>query len=329
VDLDIVFLGTAASMPTAQRAPASLLVRRGSERLLFDCGEGTQRQLQRSAIGLPDLQEIFLTHFHADHFLGLPGMLKTFALRGRTVPINVYGPRGLNGLMSDLRRIYGKLGYELRTVELAPSDAVEMSGYRIGAFAVAHRVEALGYALVEEDRPGRFDPARARALGVPEGPLFGELQRGASVAADGRAVEPADVMGDPRPGRKLVFTGDTEPCETTVAVSEGAELLVHDGTFAGEEADRARETGHSTASGAAAVAREAGVSLLALTHLSSRYFGPVIEKEAREVFERTVVPRDFDLVDVPYRERGEPALIKWKNARVRLTAGATAVNQPG
>jgi ribonuclease Z len=328
MDLSVLFLGTAGSMPTVQRAPASLLVRRGGDRILIDCGEGSQRQLLRS-IGLPDIEHVFLTHFHADHFLGLPGMLKTFALRGRTVPINIYGPRGLKGLMSDLRRIYGKLGYRLNMVELAPSDAVELSGYRIGAFPVAHRVEALGYALVEEDRPGRFDAARARELGVPEGPLFGELQRGASVEADGRMVEPADVMGDARPGRKLVFTGDTEPCDTTVAVSKDAELLVHDGTFSREEAERARETGHSTAPGAAAVAREAGVSLLALTHLSSRYFGPVIEKEAREVFERTVVPRDFDLVEVPYRERGEPALIKWKDARARVAAAPTPVRQPG
>jgi ribonuclease Z len=326
MDLSVLFLGTAGSMPTVQRAPASLLVRRGGDRILVDCGEGSQRQLLRS-IGLPDIEHVFLTHFHADHFLGLPGMLKTFALRGRTVPINIYGPRGLRGLMSDLRRIYGKLGYELNTLELAASDAVELSGYRIGAFAVAHRVEALGYSLVEQDRPGRFDPARARELGVPEGPLYGELQRGAKVEADGRIVEPADVMGDARPGRKLVFTGDTEPCDTTVAVSRDAELLVHDGTFSRQEEQRARETGHSTASGAAAVAREAGVSLLALTHLSSRYFGPVIEKEAREVFERSVVPRDFDLVEVPYRERGEPALVRWKDARARVRADPAPVRQ--
>jgi ribonuclease Z len=326
MDLSVLFLGTAGSMPTVQRAPASLLVRRGGDRILIDCGEGSQRQLLRS-IGLPDIEHVFLTHFHADHFLGLPGMLKTFALRGRTVPITVYGPRGLNGLMRDLRRIYGRLSYELRTVELAPSDAVELSGFRIGAFAVAHRVEALGYALVEHDRPGRFDAERARSLGVPEGPLFGELQRGESVEADGTLVAPADVMGEPRPGRKLVFTGDTEPCETTVAVAEGAHLLVHDGTFAAEETERARETGHSTAQGAAAVAREAGVSLLALTHLSSRYFGAVIEREARQVFERTVVPRDFDIVELPYRERGEPTLIRWKDARARVAANAAPVEQ--
>jgi ribonuclease Z len=326
MDLSVLFLGTAGSMPTVQRAPASLLIRRGGDRILIDCGEGSQRQLLRS-VGLPDIEHVFLTHFHADHFLGLPGMLKTFGLRGRTVPLTVHGPRGLAGLMSDLRRIYGKLGYELRIRELAASEQVEMSGYRIGAFAVSHRVEALGYALVEDERPGRFDPARARRLGVAEGPLFGELQRGSPVEAGGSVIRPEQVMGEARPGRKLVFTGDTEPCETTVAVAEGAELLVHDGTFSQDEVERARQTGHSTAPEAAAIARRAGVSLLAVTHLSSRYFGPAIEKEARAVFESTVVPRDFDLIEVPYRERGEPELIRWKDARARIEREHAPVEQ--
>ena len=318
MDLSVLFLGTAGSMPTVQRAPASALVRRGGDRILLDCGEGTQRQLLRS-VGLPDLEHIFLTHYHADHFLGLPGMLKTFALRGREVPLTVYGPRGLQSLMSDLRRVYGKLTYEIRLQELAPSDAVPFDGFCVGAFGVEHRLEALGYAVFEDARPGRFDLDRARDLGVPEGPEFGRLQRGEAVTAGGRMIAPDEVMGEPRPGRRLVFTGDTEPCAATVAVAAGAQLLVHDGTFADEEAARAAETGHSTARQAAEVAREADVSLLALTHLSSRYFAPVIEKEARSVFERTVVPRDFDVVEVPYPDSGrEPELIRWKEYKERL-----------
>jgi ribonuclease Z len=316
MDLSVLFLGTAGSMPTVQRAPASLLIRRGGDRVLIDCGEGTQRQLLRS-IGLPELEHVFLTHFHADHFLGLPGMMKTFALRGREIPLNIYGPRGLTGLISDLRRIYGKLSYEVRLVELEPTEAVEFDGFRIGAYSVVHRMEALGYALVEDDRPGRFDPDRALALGVPVGPLYGELQRGVTVEANGRAVSPADVMGETRPGRKLVFTGDTQPCDATVAVAQGAELLVHDGTFAGEEQERARQTGHSTAPEAARIAAEAAVSMLALTHLSSRYFGAVIENEAREIFERSVVPRDFDMVEIPYSEKEEPKLVRWRDVRAR------------
>jgi ribonuclease Z len=237
-------------------------------------------------------------------------MLKTFTLRGREAPLHIYGPRGLRGLMSDLKRIYGKLSYEVLLRELEPSEAVELGDYRVGAYAAVHRTEALGFALVEDGRPGRFDPERARALGVRPGPEFGRLQRGETIQADGRVIEPHEVMGEARPGRKLVFTGDSEPCEATTVVAEGAELLVHDGTFAEEEAERARQTGHSTARQAAEIARAARVSLLALTHLSSRYFAPVIEEEAQAVFEPTVVPRDFDLIEVPYRERGEPQLVK-------------------
>jgi ribonuclease Z len=211
MELSVLFLGTAGSMPTVQRAPASTLIRRGGDRILIDCGEGSQRQLLRS-VGLPDLEHVFLTHYHADHFLGLPGMMKTFALRGRVVPLTLYGPRGLESLMSDLRRIYGKLSYEVRTVELEPAETVDLGDYKIGAYSVVHRTEAIGYALVEDERPGRFVPDRAHVLGIPTGPLFGALQRGESVEANGRLVTPADVMDAPRPGRKLVFTGDSEAC---------------------------------------------------------------------------------------------------------------------
>jgi ribonuclease Z len=304
-----------------------VLVRRGGDRILIDCGEGTQRQLLRS-VGLPDVERIFLTHYHADHFLGLPGMLKTFTLRGREVPLTIYGPPGLRGLMSDLRRVYGRLTYEVSLQELRPSDAVDMEGWRIGAYGVVHRLEALGYALVEDERPGRFDPELAQRLGVPAGPEFGRLQRGEDVQVDGNRVAPGDVMGEARPGRTLVFTGDTEPCAATVAVAQGADLLVHDGTFADEELERARKTGHSTARQAAGVAEQAGVSLLALTHLSSRYFAPTIEKEARAVFERTVVPRDFDLIEVPYRERGEAHLVRWKEWRERNSEVVEPLPQP-
>jgi ribonuclease Z len=312
VDLDVVFLGTAASMPTAQRGPAALLVRRGSERLLFDCGEGTQRQLQRSAIGLPDLQEIFLTHFHADHFLGLPGMLKTFALRGRDeTPLTVYGPRGLRELFKRLHPFLGRLPYPLTLVELEVGERLEREGYVIEGFAVEHGAEALGYALVEPERPGRFDVAAADALGVPDGPARGRLQAGEDVTVDsGRTVTPTDVLGEPRPGRKVVYTGDTGPSPFVVEAAHGADLLVHEASFLTEESERARETMHSTAGQAAQVARLAQVRLLALTHVSPRYFGPELADEAEEVFPDTVVPRDFDLIEVPFPERGAPRLVK-------------------
>jgi len=323
VDLDVVFLGTAASMPTAQRGPAALLIRRGSERLLVDCGEGTQRQLQRSSIGLPDLHEIFLTHYHADHFLGLPGMLKTFALRGRQeTPLTVYGPRGLRELFSRLRPFLGRLPYPLTLVELEEGERLERGDHAIEAFPVKHGLDALGYVLVEGERPGRFDVEAANALGVPDGPARGRLQAGEEIElADGRVVEPAQVLGEPRSGRKLVLTGDTAPSPLVIQAAQDADLLVHEASFLAEEAQRARETMHSTAADAAEIARLAQVRLLALTHVSPRYFGPELAAEAQEVFPDTVVPRDFDVIEVPFPERGTPRLVK-SGARPPRTAEA-------
>ncbi len=307
----MVFLGTAGSMPTAQRAPAALLARRGGDKLLFDCAEGTQRQLLRSSVGLLELEEVFVTHFHADHVLGLPGMFKTFALRGRELPLAVYGPRGLVELLGSLKRVVGRLSYEVKVVELEPGDVLERDGYRLAAFGVAHGVSALGWSLIEATRPGRFDVDRADALGIPNGPERGALQRGEHVTLpEGRTVTPDEVLGPPRPGRKLVITGDTAPAGEIVEAAWGAEVLVTEATFSDEERERAQETKHQTATQAAELAQRANVGLLALTHLSNRYFGPEIAREAREIFPETVVPRDFDVVEIPYAERGAPQLIK-------------------
>jgi ribonuclease Z len=320
VDLDLVFLGTAGSMPTAQRAPSALLVRRGGERLLVDCGEGTQRQLLRSDVGLVELREIFLTHYHADHYLGLPGMLKTFALRGRELPITIYGPVGLRELFAAMRRIFGRLTFEVELVELSPGDALERGEYALETFAVEHGVAALGYALVELPRPGRFDDEAADALGIPFGPERGTLQRGDPITlADGRTITPDAVLGPPRPGRRIVLAGDTAPTAAVVAAAHGADVLVHEATFCEDERERARETLHSTAADAAELARLAEVVLLALTHLSSRYFGHDVVREARAIFPETVVPRDFDVIEVPFRERGAPRLVK---------SGARAPREP-
>ena len=322
VDLDLVFLGTSGSMPTAQRAPTAILVRRGGERLLFDCAEGTQRQLLVSSIGLIELREIFLTHYHADHYLGLPGMLKTFALRGRDIPVTIYGPPGLRDLFGALRRIFGKLTYEYSLVELRPGDTLERGDYRLVTFPVAHGVSALGYALVELPRPGRFDVDAADALGVPAGPERGTLQHGDPVTLpDGRTVTPDLVLGPPRPGRKIVLAGDTAPAPSVVEVARAADVLVHEATFLSEELERARETAHSTAADAAQIAREAEVGLLALTHLSNRYFGPEVAREARAVFAETVVPRDFDIIDVRFQERGGACLVKGGALHRRTKAG--------
>jgi len=320
VELDVVFLGTSGSMPTAKRALSATLVRRGGDRLLFDCAEGTQRQLLRSDVGLVELEEVYLTHFHADHYLGLPGMLKTYALRGRELPLRIYGPRGLDELLSALRRIFGRLSYSVESTELEPGVVLERTGYRIETFPVDHGVTAVGYAIVEDERPGRFDVETAAALGVPDGPDRGRLQRGESVTlADGVVVAPGQVLGPARSGRKLVLSGDTRPSASVVNAATGADVLVHEATFLADERERARETSHSTAGEAALVAREAGVRMLALTHVSTRYFGHQVVEEARELFLATEVPRDFDVIQIPFAERGSPELVRMGARTSRTT----------
>jgi ribonuclease Z len=307
VDLSLFFAGTAGSVPTARRGLPAVLLRRGGDRILFDCGEGTQRQLVRS-VGLPDVGAVFLTHFHADHWLGLPGMLKSFALRDRERSLTVYGPPGLKELMGALRFVYGRLPYPFSIVELDAGDWVEFDGYEIAAFNVRHRGQAFGYAIAEEERPGRFDPERARELGVAFGPDFGRLQRGEPVGD----VTPDQVVGAPRPGRRLVLSGDTAPCDALRDAAAGADVLVHEATFAESELERARQTGHSTARQAAEIADEAGVGLLALTHVSTRYLGRELLDEARAVFPATVLPRDFDAIAVPLAEKGAPELVRFE-----------------
>ena len=311
MDLSIFFAGTAGSIPTARRGLPAVLVRRGGDRILFDCGEGTQRQLVQS-VGLTELTEVFLTHFHADHWLGLPGLLKTFDLRARERPLAIHGPRGLRELVTLAMRVAGRVRFELQLVELAPGAVLERDGYKIAPVPVAHRVaNALAYVLYEDPRPGEFDPQTATALGVVPGPEFGALQRGEVV----RGVRPEQVLGPPRSGRKLVISGDTSPCESLRIASHAADLLLHEATFAEEEHDRAAETGHSTARQAATLARDAGVTMLALTHFSTRYPVGLLRDEARAVFPSTVLPRDFDTIEIPFPERGEPELIRWEDRR--------------
>jgi ribonuclease Z len=307
MDLSLFFAGTAGSVPSPRRGLPAILVRRGGDRLLFDCGEGTQRQLMRSA-GLADLDCVFITHFHADHWLGLPGMLKSFALREREQPLAIYGPRGLSRVMQETRFIYGKPPYPLRVAELEPGETVRFEGYEVIGVPVSHKgVSAFGYALVEDSRPGHLDPLLAERLGVTPGPDFGRLVRGETV----NGVSPEQVMGREREGRKLVISGDTSPCEALRIAAHEADVLAHEATFAEEETERATQTGHSTARQAATLAREANVRLLALTHVSSRYAGGELRDEAREVFANTELPRDFDSIEIPFPERGGAQLVRW------------------
>ncbi len=306
MSLTIRFLGTAASRPTIERNVSGLAVVREGETLLFDCGEGTQRQMMRYGITL-EVDAVFLTHLHADHYLGVAGLVRTLGLQGRTAPLRIWGPRGAARV---LRRAdaFGteRLSFAVEVTELADGEAVERGDYRVQAFAVDHRgASAVGWRLAEHDRLGRFNPDLARELGIPEGPLWGQLHRGRTVTLDdGRTIAPDVLVGRPRPGRSVVYTGDTRPCDATREAARGADLLVHEATFADEEAARAAETGHSTAREAARVAREAGAQRLALTHLSARYSRDVgdLEREARAEFPSAVVARDGTEIELPYRE---------------------------
>jgi ribonuclease Z len=320
VDLVVTFIGTSASVPSAARGTSATLVSRGGRRWLVDCGEGTQRQLLRSGVGLADVDLVLITHLHGDHFLGLPGMLKTFALRGREEPLLIIGPEGLDQLMVTLHPLIGRLPFHLEVAETGAGEVLRDDDVVIRAFHTDHGVRSLGYAVVEDDRPGAFDVEAARALGVPDGPAFGVLQRGGEVTLDsGEVVRPGQVMGEARDGRVVVFSGDTRPCAGTEEAARGADLLIHEATFCHEDAQRALETRHSTAREAGALAARAGVRMLALTHVSTRVQPREVRREAEREFPGVIVPRDFDQVEIPFRERGEPRLIP---VQERLGKGA-------
>ncbi len=305
------FLGTSASRPTVERSVSAIAVEREGETLLFDCGEGTQRQMMRYGVSFA-LNDIFFTHFHADHFLGLPGLLRTLALQGRTDPMRVWGPSGASRILKQVASLGAERPtFALEVHELEPGTALKRGDYAIVATAAVHRgPTALTYAIVEDERRGRFNPDRARALGIPEGPLWGRIHKGETITLDdGRSIPPSALVGPTRSGRRVAVTGDTRPCDATVEIARGADLLVHEATFTEEESERARETGHSTAREAARVAQRAGVRRLVLTHLSARYTRDTaeLEREAREIFPATIIARDGMEIDVPYTD--EPATI--------------------
>ena len=310
MSLTVRFLGTAASRPTVERNVSAIAVVREGETLMFDCGEGTQRQMMRYGVSFV-LGDIFFTHFHTDHVLGVIGLMRTMQLQGRVEPLRVWGPKGAARILQRAEVFNGdRLGYPVTVTELAPATPVVRTGYAIHPFGVSHHgAVALGYALIEDERRGRFHPDQARELGIPEGPLWGQLHRGRVVTLpDGRTIDPADLVGPARPGRRIVITGDTRPCEATIEAARGADLLVHEATFSEEEAARAVETGHSTAREAAAVAAQAGVRRLVLTHLSARYTRDTsdLERDARAVFPDTIIARDGLDVEVDYPDADAP-----------------------
>jgi ribonuclease Z len=302
--LRLTFLGTSAAAPTLNRGLTSLAVRHAGELLLFDCGEGTQRQMIRYGTGF-DVAAILFSHFHADHWLGAIGFLRTLSMLGRTAPLHLYGPRPAERLLGTvLFAGTDTLAFPVEIHQVEAGAEVRRPGALLRAFATDHRTPSLGWALREDPRPGRFHPDRAAALGVPEGPLWGQLQRGSPVTVAGRTVAPAEVVEPERPGRVLVVTGDTRPCPATAEAARGADLLVHDATFGDEEAARARETYHSTSREAAQVAREAGVRRLVLTHLSARYDvdpSPLL-RQAGDEFPAAAVAHDGMQIEIAHAE---------------------------
>ncbi|NLZ30863.1 MAG: ribonuclease Z [Methanomicrobiales archaeon] len=308
--LHVYFLGTAGALPSPQRNPPSVLIRRGSDTLLFDCGEGTQQQMMRARTGFT-VNAIFITHWHADHFLGIFGLVETLAFMGRTDPLPIYGPPWVHDFVELVQKIsrharsFPVTGHALEHGSVVPFD-----GYSVRAFATLHGISSLGYVLEEDKRPGRFNRERAVALGIPPGPLFGHLQRGESIriVRDGVETEilPGDVMGEPRPGRKIVYTGDTRPLHhlpTVAGMVEDADLLIHDATFDDQEADRARDVLHSTAGEAGEAAAALGAHMLALVHISSRYTGTANHiRDAKRRYEGNVIlPADLTVLEVPFR----------------------------
>lgn len=305
----VTFLGTVASRPTVGRNVSGIAVQREGDLFLWDCGEGTQRQMMRFQTGF-QVRAVFVTHLHADHFLGIPGLLRTMALQGRQEPLALYGPRGSAKVLRQAVHLgVDRIAFAVEIRELSPGDAVSFSGFQVMAVEVDHGTQAVGYALKEAMRPGRFQVEKARALGIPEGPLFGKLHRGEAVEVGGRWIQPQEVVGAPRPGRLVVYSGDTLPTRSVLEAARGADLLIHDATFGEEEVERARETAHSTALQAARLAREAGVERLVLTHISARYADAphLLAEEAAQVFPGARVAFDGLTLEIGYRPDPVPA----------------------
>lgn len=300
----VTFLGTAAARPTVSRNVSSLVVQREGEHLMFDCGEGTQRQMMRFGTGFA-IDDIFFTHLHADHFLGVTGLLRTMGLQAREEPIRLWVPTGGERVIRAAINLgVERIPFEVQVTELGPADSVDRGEYLVQPYPASHGGTCFGYAIIERTRLGRFNPERARELGVPEGPAWGRLHKGEPVTVDGKTIEASDVVGSPRPGRKVVYSGDSRPTRETIEIAASADLLIHEATFGQEEKDRAVQTGHSTAREAARVARDASALRLYLTHFSPRYSDDprLIEREARKVYPGAIAAYDGLVVEVPYRD---------------------------
>jgi ribonuclease Z len=303
--LTILFLGTGGSFPTIKRNVSSVAVKRGGEIILFDCGEGTQRQFQKSNLSYMQISKIFITHFHGDHFLGIPGLIQTMQLNDRDIPLHIFGPYGIDELVSKLLSLgYFKPNYKIVTKAVDEGTKLDFEDYYIRALRVKHGVPALAYSLEEKMRPGKFNKPKALGLGIPEGPLFGKLQRGESVSLEnGRIIEPDEVLGPSRKGRKIVISGDTTPMKEMIDFAKNADVLIHEATFDSTLENTSIEYGHTTAYQAAEIAKKSNVEKLYLTHISPRYMNnELMEEDARKIFKNSYIPGDFQEIDVKLKK---------------------------
>lgn len=303
--LSIIFLGTSGSWPTMKRNVTSIAIKRAGEVILFDCGEGTQRQFQKSKLSYMQISKIFITHFHGDHFLGLPGLIQTMQLNDRDIPLHIYGPKGMEKLISQILSLgYFRPNFKIFSYDLKDGDTIEFEEYYLLVLKVKHGIPAYAYCLEEKRRPGKFDKSKALELGIPEGPLFSKLQRGENITLNnGKKIFSKSVLGPPRKGRKIVISGDTVPIKNMINFAKNADVLIHEATFDSSLEDISNEYGHTTASQAANIAKKAKVEKLFLTHISPRYINSdTLEKEAKEIFKNSFVPKDFQDVEVKLKK---------------------------
>jgi len=307
LSLHIVFLGTAAGVPTPKRSLPAILVQREGEQLMFDCGEGVQRQMLLAGQSLNRKMKIFITHMHGDHVLGLPGLLQTMALFNRERKLDVYGPPRINAFLLAIREtVQFVLTFPIEIHEIEKAGVVcDEEEYYVEVVESEHVIPSFAYAYVEKPRPGKFYPEKAKALGVPEGPQWGKLQRGQNTRLpNGRVVKSEEVVGLSRRGRKIVYTGDTRPFKLLEKFALGADVLIHDSTLGEELVERAKEYGHSTPRQAARTAKKAKVEKLILTHISQRYEDPnKMLKQAKRIFRNTAVATDFMKLEIPLLEK--------------------------
>jgi ribonuclease Z len=303
--LKIIFLGTGGSWPTVKRNVASVAIKRGSEIILFDCGEGTQRQFQKSKLSYMQISKVFISHFHGDHFLGLPGLFQTMQLNDRTTPLHIYGPEGIDHLLNQLLSLgYFKPNYSIIAHDISTKSSLDFDDYFVKIFEVDHGVPTYAYSLEEKLRAGKFNKTKALELGIPEGPLFSKLQKGNKIKLnDGTVISPRDVLGPSREGRKIVISGDTRPCKKMITFAKNADILIHDSTFDSSLEEIANQYGHTTSRQAAIIAKEAKVDTLFLTHISPRYLNNnSMEEEAREIFTKSFVPKDFQEFEIKLKK---------------------------